>query len=219
MLTRMIRRVRQRLKKADPFFWLVLLSITLIWILRILLLPLPATNSFINIFFNLAVRVLFFLYPVLFWNMFRRHNINKDFALRAPKKQGVLLAVSYLLVMILFELVMGKSFVFTDDIYVWVNVPFAPIIEELLYRGVVMTYLLERGSSMRAILVSTGLFVFAHWPGWVIISQLSLSEFLFASFQVGYLSLALGYIRHKGDSIYPPIVLHIVNNLLAFARI
>lgn len=219
MLTRMIRHVRHRLKKADPFFWLVLLSITLIWILRILLLPLPATDSFINIFFHLAVRVLFFLYPVLFWNMLRHHNINKDFALRFPKKQGVLLASAYLLIMVVFELMMGKSFVFTDDIYVWVNVPIAPIIEELLYRGVVMTYLLERGTSLRAIIVSTALFVFAHWPGWIIISQLSLSEFLFASFQVGYLSVALGYIRYKGDSIYPPIVLHIINNFLAFARI
>lgn len=219
MLATMIHRVHRRLKKADPFFWLALLSISLIWILRILFLPLPGTDSMVNIGFNLVVRVLLFLVPVLFWDMLRHHKIKKDFALRAPKRDGVVLAAGYFVIMVVFELVMGKSFAFTDDIHVWVNVPFAPIIEELLYRGVVMTYLMERGSVTRSILVSTALFIVAHWPGWIMISHLSFEQFLFASFQVGYFSLALGYIRHKGDSIYPPIVLHILNNLLSFARV
>ena len=145
--------------------------------------------------------------------------MKNDFALRWPKKAGVYWAVIYLVAMIGYEAILGRSFHFTDDMFILANVPFAPIIEELVYRGVVMTYLLERGSVARAIVLSTGLFIVAHWPGWILYSQVSFQQLLVLSFQVGYFGLALGYIRHKGNSVWPPVVLHIVNNYLSFGRV
>jgi membrane protease YdiL (CAAX protease family) len=219
MIRHLHHHVRKHVKKADPLFWIAIISISVNWILRILFIPLPPTDTLANVVFNFIVRVGFFLVPVIAWDLFRKHKLKKDFALLSPQRAGVVIAAAYIVILVLFELALGKSFRFTTDLFILLNVPFAPIIEELLYRGVMMTYLLERGSSTRAILISTALFVIAHWPGWILYSHHSVQGFLLASFQVAYFGLALGYVRHKSNSVYPPIVMHIINNYLSFARI
>ncbi len=79
----------------------------------------------------------------------------------------------------------------------------APIVEEIIFRGFMFcAYHRRFGAFFGAILVSV-LFGLAH-------GQLSVGLDTFA------LSMFLCYVRIKGDSLWPPILLHAFKNFVAF---
>ncbi len=88
----------------------------------------------------------------------------------------------------------------------------APPVEEFLFRGVLWTGLARRVNAALAAVAVTLLFLLVHvmeirwyWPGWVSISAIG----LFAIF-----------LRVRGESLVPPIVLHAsYNACLALARL
>ena len=81
---------------------------------------------------------------------------------------------------------------------------FAPITEELLFRGWIYTSLREKIGVRFGILVSSTLFALAHWE--------STHLYALAVFPVG---LALGYIRQRTDSVAASITLHSLYNGVA----
>ncbi|MBD2101515.1 CPBP family intramembrane glutamic endopeptidase [Leptolyngbya sp. FACHB-261] len=77
----------------------------------------------------------------------------------------------------------------------------APIVEEILFRGMLYPYLRSRTSRSNAVLLSAGIFASIHfipvlWP------------FLFN------LGIALALVTERYKSIYPAILLHGLNNAL-----
>lgn len=81
---------------------------------------------------------------------------------------------------------------------------FAPITEELLFRGWIFTSLRPKIGARFAILVSAVLFAVAHWE--------STHLYALAVFPVG---LALGYVRQKTDSVAASITFHALYNGVA----
>jgi uncharacterized protein len=79
----------------------------------------------------------------------------------------------------------------------------APVMEELIFRGVVLEGLLRRYSPSRSIIVSALLFGFVHLNPW---------QFVSASF----IGLFMGWIYYRTRSVAMTIIIHMFNNLAAF---
>jgi len=75
-----------------------------------------------------------------------------------------------------------------------------PIAEEILFRGVVQTYLVRRLGAFVGIVLSSLWFALLH-----------IDLALFAPLFV--IGLGLGYVRHRFDSIWGAVLLHALNNL------
>ncbi len=77
-----------------------------------------------------------------------------------------------------------------------------PIGEEILFRGVVQTYLTRRLGVLLGIVASSF---------WFAIMHVDIALFV-PLFSIG---LALGFLRHKFQTIWAPILLHCLNNLMS----
>jgi len=92
---------------------------------------------------------------------------------------------------------------------VLVVVSVGPLAEELLFRGVLLSALLQRWHPGWAVAVSALAFALIHLPGlqyqWYALPALAL------------LALVLAWLRLRSGSIWPAVVAHGVNNLLAVA--
>ncbi|WP_301173245.1 CPBP family intramembrane glutamic endopeptidase [Brevibacillus nitrificans] len=75
-----------------------------------------------------------------------------------------------------------------------------PIAEEILFRGVIQTYLVRRVGAVIGIVLSSLWFALLH-------IDLALFVPLFV------IGLGLGFVRHRYDSIWGAVLLHAVNNL------
>jgi len=91
---------------------------------------------------------------------------------------------------------------------------FSPISEEILFRGFVLPQLSERLPFWQANAIQAILFTAMHWPNWVWVNGFqtwivatSISIFIFALF--------LGWLLKYTNSIWPPVVVHIINNFLS----
>lgn len=84
-----------------------------------------------------------------------------------------------------------------------------PLVEELLFRGVLLSALLRRWGTACAVLVSSAAFTVIHLPGldyqWYALPNLLL------------LALLLVALRLRSGSIWPSVLAHATNNLLAVA--
>lgn len=84
-----------------------------------------------------------------------------------------------------------------------------PVVEELLFRGVLLSALLQRWRVVPSVLITSALFALVHLSGlqfqWFALPQLML------------LALLLAWLRLRSGSIWPAVVAHGTNNLLAVA--
>jgi Predicted metal-dependent membrane protease len=90
---------------------------------------------------------------------------------------------------------------------VLVVISVGPLVEELLFRGVLLSALLQRWHAGWAVTLTSLAFALIHLPGlqyqWYALPGLAL------------LALVLAWLRLRSGSIWPAVVAHGVNNLLA----
>lgn len=79
----------------------------------------------------------------------------------------------------------------------------APILEELIFRGIILNGLLKKYSPIKSIIVSSVLFGIVHLNPW---------QFVSASI----IGLFSGWIYYKTQKLTLSIIIHMVNNLFAF---
>jgi membrane protease YdiL (CAAX protease family) len=80
----------------------------------------------------------------------------------------------------------------------------APILEELIFRGIILRGLLNRYHPKKAIIWSAVIFGIAHLNPWQFI----------AAFSIG---LFMGWVYYRTKSIFPGIFIHWFNNSISFA--
>lgn len=80
----------------------------------------------------------------------------------------------------------------------------APILEELIFRGIILNGLLKRYSPIKSILVSGLLFGFVHLNPWQFVSAMVLGTFS-------------GWIYYKTNKLTLSILIHVVNNFAVIA--
>jgi membrane protease YdiL (CAAX protease family) len=88
------------------------------------------------------------------------------------------------------------------------------VIEELFFRGFVLSKMELRFSFWKANVIQAFLFTAIHWPNWLWVKGFHIQEVV-TSLGVFILALLLGWVLKKSNSVWPPVVIHIVNNLLA----
>lgn len=86
-------------------------------------------------------------------------------------------------------------------------VTLGPLVEELLFRGVLLSALARYTGQGAAIVLSAALFACVHLP--------DLSFLWYALPNLALLGLVLGWLRVQSGSIWPAVLAHGVNNLLA----
>ena len=79
----------------------------------------------------------------------------------------------------------------------------APILEELIFRGIILNGLLKSNSPLKSIIISSLLFGLVHLNPW---------QFIGASI-LGSLS---GWVYFKTNKLTLPIIIHMTNNFLGF---
>jgi len=79
----------------------------------------------------------------------------------------------------------------------------APIIEELIFRGIILNGLLQRYSPVKSIIISSVLFGIVHLNPWQFISALIIGLFS-------------GWVYYRTRKLTLSIMIHSVNNLFAF---
>jgi len=80
----------------------------------------------------------------------------------------------------------------------------APLLEELIFRGIILDGFLKRYTPLRSILISSALFGIVHLNPWQFISALIIGIFS-------------GWVYYKTRMVTLSIVIHLVNNLAAFS--
>jgi uncharacterized protein len=99
----------------------------------------------------------------------------------------------------IFEDLAGRT-----DVFSFIAIVIAaPILEELLFRGIVLHGLLKRYSPVRSIIISSMLFGIVHLNPWQFIP----------AFILGILS---GWVYSRTGKLTLSILIHMVNNLMAF---
>ena len=91
---------------------------------------------------------------------------------------------------------------------------FSPISEEILFRGFMLQQFADRMKFWAANLITAVLFTLIHWPFWVWRNGFHL-PIIQNSAGILLLAILLGYVVKLTDSLWPAIVVHIANNLLA----
>ena len=91
------------------------------------------------------------------------------------------------------------------------SVILAPIVEELLFRGLVFRSLTDK-SKWLAIFASSFLFGFLHIYSALFAGDLSQLIYLFS---YGGMGFAFSYAYEKRKTICVPILMHMINNLVA----
>lgn len=202
------------MRANSSLFWLVTFVFFLLWALRVLFLPAPMTTTGLSFLNNTSLRILLFFCPFLLAAVFlHKESLRDTFALHKPKVTGIIIASVYSLGLLYFELT-TKAVTLPTNPWVFLNFPFAPVIEELVFRGYIFTNLERTTGKVQAVLISSVLFVLIHFPGWIFLSELKGEAFLTATGQVFLFSLVQGVIRLYAKSVYPNIAVHLINNAL-----
>jgi membrane protease YdiL (CAAX protease family) len=93
-----------------------------------------------------------------------------------------------------------------------------PVFEEVLFRGYIQSALIAHGLRFWVVNVTgAGLFLLAHCLGWAFEGVLGSNLLSTYPLSIILLSLVLGYVRHRSDSLLASILLHVGNN--AFSTI
>jgi uncharacterized protein len=91
---------------------------------------------------------------------------------------------------------------------------FSPVSEEILFRGFVLPQLNERFAFWQANALQAILFTAMHWPNWLWVNGFQ-TGILATSVGIFLLGLFLGWLLRRTNSIWPPVMVHIINNFLA----
>jgi membrane protease YdiL (CAAX protease family) len=90
----------------------------------------------------------------------------------------------------------------------------SPLVEEITLRGFLQERLEMDGSPAWANLVTTGVFVAMHLPGWFFQGrETTLAGYTARLLPLAVLSLIFGWIKQRSGSLYAPVLAHAINNL------
>ncbi|MFZ4120171.1 MAG: CPBP family intramembrane glutamic endopeptidase [Caulobacterales bacterium] len=83
-------------------------------------------------------------------------------------------------------------------------------VEELVFRGVIQTVLVEAMGTLAGVLIASALFLAVHVPGWLILDIVPPPTQIVGVFGVG---LVCGALRVWSGSLWPSVFAHLANNL------
>lgn len=215
--------LEQKKKRQRIAIYILLFFIA--WFIRVLIFlvfdrALPTETS--RSISSFAFRMLIWVVPVFLYLRYAdKTPALKYLKLTTNLKTALLASIGVILFGFVWQaaVLALKADQFGNEITFWglfngVIVP--PINEEILMRGFILTKLREVTTFWKANIITSLLFVAIHWPGWKLIFDNELSWMLQSSVTVFILSIALGYLVKKTNSLWPSIILHAANNFISF---
>lgn len=193
-----------------------------IWIMRVILFNIFDRNLSTDIFKALsshAFKFVIWVLPVfLYLTFIDKTNTFGYLKLSTSLKEGLYWSLGVLLFGAIGQLValkLGLDKIGLISVVGIVNLTIGSLFEEILMRGFILSKLSEVTSFIRALLITSLLFYAIHLPGWILIYHNSLNQIFFYSGSIFFIvSLCGGLLVKKSNSLYPSIVLHIVNNFI-----
>lgn len=174
-----------------------------------------------------GVRLLLWIAPVfIYLAAIDKVDAFQFLRLNTPIDKKGLLAASLLIVTFLALIVLDqyalagtqKHVVIDTQPWTWyaifLGLPIAPISEEILFRGFVLRKCQDFMGFWQANLVNGLLFVAIHWPYWLYSQGFGIGR-LTTSVPILIIGLLAGYLVHKTNSLWPSIVLHLLNNFIS----
>jgi len=117
---------------------------------------------------------------------------------------GVIVPIVSLIPMPDFMKAIFREFAERDGVFSFIAVVVAaPVLEELIFRGIILNGLLKKYSPLNSIILSSVLFGIVHLNPWQFVAAL----------MVGIFS---GWVYYRTQKLMLSIIIHSVNNLLAF---
>jgi len=99
----------------------------------------------------------------------------------------------------------------------WSGVVLGPLVEEIVFRGLIQTRLETALGNTKSWILSSILFSLYHIIAWFIISGKVVSAYTITQLVgVSLAGMFMGISRAKTKSLLPPFLLHAVNNFIAF---
>jgi membrane protease YdiL (CAAX protease family) len=165
----------------------------------------------------LGMQILFVLPPLMFAAHFKGQSWRQTLAVKSFSGYAFCIAfgmfLAYLVLSFLVDILWvteldGFIMQLVSSKNVWASVAlvlFAPLVEEFFFRGYLFAVLRPtRLGASGTILITSLLFTLAH------VGQYQWSVLL----MLGVLALLLGYVREQSGSIWLPVLVHALNNLL-----
>jgi membrane protease YdiL (CAAX protease family) len=187
--------VAQGLGAVLPVDWMILvqeLVIVLPALIMILMKGLSWTYSF---------RIHRVRFSVLFWGILLGLAV-VVLTDELDRLIGMFFPMPEILQQELEELMKAKG-LFQAILIVSGTVVVAAVSEEMLFRGIILQSLEQFKDAASAIVLSAIFFALIHFNPW-------------AAIQIAVLGFVLGYMAWKSQSIWPSVLLHAANNLLAY---
>jgi len=169
---------------------------------------------------SLGMLLSFVLTFILFFflsNKYTRqdiYNLIKEPA-TISRKLLIILAVMTISLVMLIDFITGlipmpefyqeilKQLIKPDIFLFFTVVVAAPVLEELFFRGIILSGFLKKYSPRKAIILSAVIFGMAHLNPWQFIGA-------------GLAGLFIGWIYYKTESLIPGMLIHFINNLLGY---
>jgi membrane protease YdiL (CAAX protease family) len=203
---------------------LFLIAFYVVWALRATVfysLDETIASTILRQLYGNILRFLIWVVPVIFYLKYVDHEKPLEYLklttrMRSPLV-GFAIVALYILAIPVFEHYTSGKTIFgkTMSSYEWTQtllwLPGPPIMEEIFYRGFVLQKLREVTRFWLANLITSILFIMIHWPYWFYSGQPA-RQVLSQSIPILPMSLVLGFLVKKTNSLYPSIAFHLLNN-------
>jgi membrane protease YdiL (CAAX protease family) len=203
--------------------WLVVLFFFVIWIVRAL--TYPALDCQMDCERNQALLILgwktvvWLLLPFLYLWRVDQVDPFQYLRLRSNLKSNLYCMLGLIGIGIAWQaalLVSRLDTSFPNTYDIMISIWGAGVCEEVLFRGFFLRKFSEFMSSTNAILVTSGLFVLAHVPGWIVFGGNALNHMLVSGLYIFVISIILSLMVKRTKCLYPSIGFHIIADLIAF---
>ena len=89
----------------------------------------------------------------------------------------------------------------------------APILEEILFRAVILRGLEQNFTFRISNIMTSILFLLIHIPGWFFMGSLSSNLLGYTGISIFVLGIIFGFASKKGESVKASIIVHMLNNI------
>ncbi len=210
------------MKENSKKFTIFLILFLVGWFARVLLynyLDAKLENEYLLVVSSAFFKILIWvLPPFLYIRFVDRKNPFEYLRFTTSLKKGLQWSLVVILIGIIYQVTILylKLDTFRFSLPGLVStILLTPLFEETLYRGFLYNKLREVTSDWKANIAQSILFVYIHIPGWIILQHMAAREMIASIISIFILSLALGFLIKKTNSIYPSIVLHALNNWIS----
>lgn len=212
-------------------FYLFFIAFYLIWIIRATWFYSTVDTSIINetwrlIFANFTKFILWIIPAFAYVFLVDKENPLAQMKINSTLKRSnfptIIIASSfYFAVVFLFEYLTSHRTLLSlvqapllKILSTLATVSISPVIEEIFFRGFVLHQLEIQSNFWKANIIQAFLFTAVHWPFWLWTNGFQI-QILTTSVGIFILAIFLGWVLKKSKSVWPPVIVHIVNNLFS----